>query len=158
MLIYRLAFVLLSFIFQSVLAEDERFAFVSMYYPNAYKSQSDLIAIRTLYKSFLPIKSKAEFIVVSSDDISSSDKKIFESDGIKLITLKMQNAYKQGEIAADYQKTKNIAHLWSLKDYKRVIFVDAYTIFNYNIDSLFSCSYLCLRDEQPLVPLLFLFI
>lgn len=140
---------------QCVHAENERYAFVTMYYPGAHQSHSDMIAIRTLYKSFLAVKSKAEFLVISSPDISQKDKLVFNNDGIQLRTMSLQNAYKHYQIIPDYQKTKNLEFLWKLKDYKRVIFVDPYTIFTHNFDSLFDCSYLCLKDEQPLVLVFF---
>lgn len=148
---YRLLSILLCLSFQSVTAEETNFAFVTIYYPNAHQSRSEQIAIRTMYKSFLSVKSKATFLVLSPDNTPKTDLNIFEADGIPVQTISMTNAYKQHEIVVDYQKTKNLEHIWSLTQFKRVIFVDPYTIFNHNFDSLFDCSYLCLRDEQPLV-------
>lgn len=127
-----------------------------MYYPNSHKSQSDLIAIRTLYKSYVSIKSKAEFLVLSTNDIPQKDLNTFKNDGITVKIMKMNNAYKHYEIVPFYQQTLNLEYIWDLKEYKRAIFVDPYSLLVHNFDSLFDCSYLCLRDEQPLVFSLFL--
>ena len=72
-------------------------------------------------------------------------------DGMRVMVVKLTNPYTQRSIQPDYKKMMNIIALWNLTDYKRVIFVDSYTIFHENFDSLFNCSYLCLKDEQPLV-------
>ena len=71
--------------------------------------------------------------------------------------MKMKNAYKNYDIVPYYQQTLNLEYIWDLVEYKRVIFVDPYSILVHNFDSLFDCSYLCLRDEQPLVFSLFSF-
>ena len=148
---YRFLSILLVLSFQSVTAAEEKYAFVTMYYPFAHQSTSDMIAIRTLHKSYLALRSKAEFLVLSTENIPRKDIATFEADNIEVRLMPMPNPYKQYRFVPDYQKTKNIEFLWLLKNYKRVIFVDPYTILNHNFDSLFDCSYLCLRDEQPLV-------
>ena len=88
MFLFRFWILLLFFSFQQGTTASDRYAFVSIYYPNNYRSQSDLIAIRTLYKSYVSIKSKAEFLVLSTKDISQSD-------------LKQTLVYKVAEAVAD---------------------------------------------------------
>ena len=151
MFLFRFWILLLFFSFQQGTTASDRYAFVSVYYPNNYRSQSDLIAIRTLYKSYVSIKSKAEFLVLSTKDIPQSDLNTFKNDGISVKIMKMKNAYKNYDIVPYYQQTLNLEYLWDLVEYKRVIFVDPYSLLTHNFDSLFDCSYLCLRDEQPLV-------
>ena len=70
---------------------------------------------------------------------------------MRVIVMKLTNPYTQWKVHPDYKKMMNIVALWNLNEYKRVIFVDYYTVFHENFDSLFNCSYLCLKDEQPLV-------
>ena len=104
-----------------------------------------------MYKSFTTIKSGAEFIVLTLDTTPKSDIQTLEQDGMKVQVVKLVNPYLQSKLHPDLQKTMNILALWDLTAYKRVIFVDYYTIFTHNLDALFECSYLCLKDEQPLV-------
>ena len=70
---------------------------------------------------------------------------------MKVSTIQVINAYTQHNVAADYQKYMNLAALWDLTQYKRVAFVDYYTIFVHNFDPIFDCAYRCVKDEQPLV-------
>ena len=114
-------------------------------------SKSDFVGIRTMYKSFTKINSKAEFLVIAGKDTPRREIYTLEKDGITVRTAELTNPYRQSSIAADYQKMMNIIYLWELTEYKRVVFVDYYTIFTHNFDSIFDCSYLCLKDEQPLV-------
>lgn len=134
-------------------AENPKYAFVTMYYTGAKLSRSDMIAICTMYKSFLSMQSEADFVVFTGQDTPSSEIKVFQKDGMKVSVINVTNAYKQSALPVDLQKTRNLLHFWDIKDYERVIFVDPYTIFAHNFDGLFKCSYLCLKDEQPLVAL-----
>lgn len=133
------------------MAADDQYAFVTIYYPNGKLSKSDFVGIRTMYKSFTTIKSKAEFIVLTVDTTSKSDIQTLENDGMKVKIVKLVNPYRQKDMSPDLRKTMNLLTLWDMTEYKRVIFVDYYTVFMHNLDSLFECSYLCLKDEQPLV-------
>ena len=132
-------------------ATDPKYAFATIYYPGGKLSLSDFIGIRTMYKSFQKMNSVADFVVLVTEDTSEHEKKQLREDGMIVKSMNIVNAYKQRKVHADYQKMMNIITLWSLTEYKRVIFVDYYTIFHENFDSLFNCSYLCLKDEQPLV-------
>ena len=104
-----------------------------------------------MYRSFLRMNSIADFVVVTSEDTKEGDKKQLMDDGMRVMVMKLTNPYTQRSVQPDYMKMMNIVALWNLTDYKRVIFVDSYTVFHENFDSLFNCSYLCLKDEQPLV-------
>lgn len=139
------------FLISVTTAADAQYAFVTMYYSGGKLSKSDLIAIRTMHKSFLSMNSIADFIVFTGHDTPSRDIEVLKKDGITVSVIDMENAYKQNTVPVDLQKTRNLLHLWDIPGYKRVIFVDPYTIFVYNFDGLFDCSYLCLKDEQPLV-------
>ena len=132
-------------------AADPKYAFVTIYYPRGSLSKSDYIGIRTMYRSFLTVHSVADFVVVVSEDTSEKEKNQLMEDGMRVMVMKLTNVYTQRKVHPDYQKMMNIVALWNLTEYKRVIFVDYYTIFHENFDSLFNCSYLCLKDEQPLV-------
>lgn len=134
-----------------VSAADERYAFVTLYYAHGKMSPSDLVGIRTMYKSFAKINSKAEFLVIAAMDTPKKEISLLEKDGITVKTAQLTNPYRQSTLAADYQKMMNVVYLWELTEYKRVVFVDYYTLFTHNFDSIFDCSYLCLKDEQPLV-------
>lgn len=148
---HRIVLLLLLVSIPVTMAADDRYAFVTIYYPNGKLSRSDFVGIRTMYKSFTTIKSKAEFIVLTLDTTPKSDIQTLERDGMKVNIVQLPNPYLQRTVKADLQKTMNILALWDLTTYKRVIFVDYYTIFTHNLDPLFECSYLCLKDEQPLV-------
>ena len=132
-------------------AAEDKYAFVTIYYPNGKLSPSDFVGIRTMYRSFKSINSKAEFLVLTLEETPKAEIRILENDGMKVSTIQVINAYTQHSVAADYQKYMHLAALWDLTQYKRVAFVDYYTIFVHNFDSIFDCAYLCVKDEQPLV-------
>ena len=144
-------FVTLLVVIPVVAAADDKYAFVTLYYANGKMSNSDFVGIRTMYKSFTKINSKAEFLVIAGKDTPKREISKLEKDGMTVRTAELTNPYRQSSIAADYQKMMNIIYLWELTEYKRVAFVDYYTLFTHNFDSIFNCSYLCLKDEQPLV-------
>lgn len=147
------SFLLIAFLLSMCVANaaDPKYAYVAMYYPRGKLSKSDYIGIRTMYRSFLKVNSIADFVVVTTKDTNEGDKRQLMDDGMRVMVMKLTNPYTQRSIQPDYKKMMNIIALWNLTDYKRVIFVDFYTIFHENFDSLFNCSYLCLKDEQPLV-------
>ena len=147
----RILFLTILFSIHHVSAVEDKYAFVTIYYPNGKLSPSDFVGIRTMYKSFKSINSKAEFLVLTLEETPKAEIRILENDGMKVSTVRVTNAYTQHNVAADYQKYMNLVALWDLTEYKRVAFVDYYTIFVHNFDSIFDCSYLCLKDEQPLV-------
>ena len=116
--------------------ESKREAYVTLLYGDY------LLPVRVLGLSLKLAGTKREMVVLCTDELSMKDRKILEGDGwtvkqTKSITSPYRNYGKQ------YRHVFTKLLIWTLTEYRRIVFMDSDTLVYANIDELFHCGKFC---------------
>lgn len=101
-----------------------------------------LLPVRVLGLSLRLSGTQREMIVLCTEEVSTESRKILNDDGwtvkpIKAIPSPYPNHAKQ------YSKVFTKLMVWTLTEYRRVVFMDSDTLVYANIDELFHCGKFC---------------
>ena len=101
-----------------------------------------LLPVRVLGVSLKLSGTRHEMVVLCTEDISVESRKILENDGwtvkqVKTIATPYTNYPKQ------YRKVFSKFLIWTLTEYRRIVFMDSDTLVYANIDELFHCGKFC---------------
>lgn len=125
--------------------------FVTFYYDHSSSSSSVFSAILILNRSLKATHSSSSLFVITTHDLSLERRRQFQREQIPLLIHNLTNPYTQANEVSEYLQLLNLLDLWSLKQFQKVIFLNAYVLVLYNIDELFECTPLCGLDSSPLV-------
>lgn len=140
--------VILSLVLARVLSADDlsyrdrkasRQAFVTMLYTihgDMYVDGFE-IGVRVLGQSLREVNTQYDYIVLCTDDVPLSVRRVLEEDGW---IVKPIEKMKLGERFNENVLKLNI---FKLTEYRRVVFLDADVIVTQNIDELFKCGSFC---------------
>ena len=101
-----------------------------------------LLPVRVLGLSLKLSGTQREMVVLCTDDVSAENRKILEGDGWK---IKQTNAIETPYTnhAKQYDKVFTKLLVWTLTEYRRIVFMDSDTLVYDNIDELFRCGSFC---------------
>ena len=115
---------------------NQREAYVTLLYGDY------LLPVRVLGLSLKLSGTQREMVVLCTDDVSAENRKILEGDGWK---IKQTNAIATPYTnhAKQYNKVFTKLLVWTLTEYRRIVFMDSDTLVYDNIDELFRCGSFC---------------
>ena len=101
-----------------------------------------LLSVRVLGFSLRLSGTQREMIVLCTEEISLESRKILEHDGwtvksIKTLSSPYKNYYKR------FDKVFTKLLIWTLIEYRRIVYLDSDTLVYANIDELFHCGKFC---------------
>ena len=101
-----------------------------------------LLSVRVLGQSLKRSGTQREMVVLCTEEVSKKSRKILEDDGwtVKSISA-LSSPYKN--YAKQYSKVFTKLLIWTLTDYRRIVFMDSDTLVYANIDELFNCGKFC---------------
>ena len=112
-------------------------AYVTLLYGEEY-----LLGVRVLGQSLRNSKTERDYVVLCTEDVSESNKLVLRSDGwIVKSVQSLANPYKGFPSFLVKVFTKLL--IWTLTEYKKVIYIDSDAIVLRNIDHLFHCGNFC---------------
>lgn len=114
--------------------------FVTFYYDHSSSSSSVFSAILILNRSLKATHSSSSLFVITTHDLSLERRRQFQREQIPLLIHNLTNPYTQANEVSEYLQLLNLLDLWSLKQFQKVIFLNAYVLVLYNIDELFECT------------------
>ena len=107
-------------------------------------SDDFLLGVRVLKQSLIESNTEKNYVVLCSEKVSERAKIILAEDGwiVKSI-ITIDNPY----VTSSHYFAGAISklYLWSLTEYRRVVFLDADTLVVQNIDVLFNCGNFCVN-------------
>ena len=117
---------------------NKREAFVTLLYGDG----DYVLSVRVLGLSLKQSGTQHEMIVLCTDEVSTKSRMILENDGWTIIQAESigcpyRNCPKQ------YSKIFSRYLIWTLTDYRRIVFLDSDTLVYANIDELFRCGKFC---------------
>ena len=119
-------------------ADNKREAFVTLLYGDG----DYVLSVRVLGLSLKLSGTKHEMIVLCTEEVSKESRKILEKDGwtiknAETIGCPYRNCPEQ------YSKIFSRYLIWTLTEYRRIVFLDSDTLVYSNIDELFHCGKFC---------------
>ena len=116
--------------------KSEREAYVTLLYGDYF------LSVRVLGLSLKLTGTKREMVVLCTDELSMNNRKILEGDGWTVKQTKaIASPYKNYGKQYQYVFTKLL--IWTLTEYRRIVFMDSDTLVYANIDELFRCGKFC---------------
>ena len=117
---------------------SKREAFVTLLYGDG----DYVLSVRVLGLSLKQSGTQHEMIVLCTDEVSMTSRRILEEDGWTIMQAESigcpyTNCPKQ------YSKIFSRYLIWTLIDYRRIVFLDSDTLVYANIDELFRCGKFC---------------
>ena len=112
-------------------------AYVTLLYGEEY-----VLGVRVLGQSLRNSNTERDYVVLCTEDVSESIKSVLRSDGwIVKSVQSLANPYKGFPSFLVKVFTKLL--IWTLTEYKKVIYIDSDAIVLRNIDHLFRCGNFC---------------
>ena len=95
------------------------------------------IGVRVLGQSLRESKTTYDYVVLCTDDVPQKVKDVLKKDGWIVKTL--------NKLPLTPRFNENIfkLNIWQLKEYRRIVFIDADAIVVRNVDELFRCGAFC---------------
>ena len=110
----------------------KREAYVTLLYGDG---DYDLLPVRVLGLSLKLSCTRHEMVVLCTENVSAESRRILESDGWTVKTIATPYA--------NYPKQFSKFLIWTLTEYRRIVFMDSDTLVYANIDELFRCGKFC---------------
>ncbi|KAK8812288.1 hypothetical protein WA158_007522 [Blastocystis sp. Blastoise] len=139
--------------FQLNLASD--YAYATIHYEGTRRDDEYVLGIKVWIQSLIQSKTDADILILISSNVRQSTIHSFQNLGCKLILINnIENPYKtdknrRNTYKSHFEYTLNKLYIWSLTDYKRIIYMDADNIILHNIDILFQCGHFCAVFMNP---------
>ena len=114
---------------------DKREAYVTLLYGD------NLLSVRVLGLSLKLTGTWREMVVLCTDVVSTENHKILEGDGWTVKSIKTTYRLYKNYL----ERYKHYAKLtvWTLTEYRRIVYLDSDTVVYANIDELFHCGKFC---------------
>lgn len=109
-------------------------AYVTMLYGD---SPEFILGVRVLASSLRNSKTEKDFVILCAEDVTEVTREVLKNDGwiVKSVNY-MKTPYKNSEFF-----TKLL--IWTLKEYKKLFYIDSDAIVLQNIDHVFRCGNFC---------------
>eukprot|EP00123_Amoebidium_parasiticum_P010842 comp20354_c0_seq1/m.25694 comp20354_c0_seq1/g.25694 ORF comp20354_c0_seq1/g.25694 comp20354_c0_seq1/m.25694 type:complete len:509 (-) comp20354_c0_seq1:142-1668(-) len=134
---------------------DKKYAFVTIHYEGTPKDDEYVLGIRVLLRSIRNTGTKADIVVLLSDNVRQSTRNLFAAEGAQLRDVQnVPNPYhekgrKKDVYQAHFIYTLNKLLLWKMEEYERVVYFDADNVVLNSIDEAFMCGHFCAVFMNP---------
>ena len=115
-----------------------RDAYVTM----LYNDEEFVLGVRVLGQSLRESNTEMDYVVMCTSDVPKSTRKILESDGWIVQTVDTFNVSGNG-IKPYFNDNLNKLKMYTLTNYRRIVWLDADAIVVKNVDELFKCGKFC---------------
>ena len=110
-----------------------RVAYVTLLYGSGFE-----LGVRVLGQSLRESGTNIEYICMCTPDVPESTREVLKKDGW---TVKVVQSMGKGKVQFDGSLNK--FQMWTLTEYRRIVWIDADAIVLQNIDHLFRCGNFC---------------
>ena len=112
-------------------------AYVTLLYGDVY-----ILGVRVLGQSLRNTKTDRDCVVLCTEDVTESTKKVLQNDGwIVKSVQSLSNPYKG--FSPRFVKVLTKLLVWTLTEYRKVVFIDSDAMVLRNIDHMFRCGNFC---------------
>ena len=112
-------------------------AYVTLLYGDVY-----MLGVRVLGQSLRNSKTDRDCIVLCTEDVTESTKKVLQNDGWIIKSVQsLPNPYKG--FSPRFVKVLTKLLIWTLTEYRKVVFIDSDALVLRNIDHMFRCGNFC---------------
>ncbi|GJP43873.1 hypothetical protein CLOM_g3275 [Closterium sp. NIES-68] len=136
---------------RSDVAANASFAYVAILYMGTPRDYEYYVATRVMLQTVRRTGTAADLVVLASEDVPDSWTNTLKKEGVRVVRVNnIANPYK-GSTSYNprFPFALNKLLAWRLKEYKRVVLLDADNLVLKNVDELFRCGSMCAVFINP---------
>ena len=115
---------------------DKGEAYVTLLYGNY------LLSVRVLGLSLKLSGTQHEMVVLCTEDVPEENRRILEGDGWTVKSIKTTSSPYENHLER-FDNVFTKLSIWTLTEYRRIVYLDSDTVVYANIDELFHCGKFC---------------